>query len=165
MVSRSVLKLDKGKNADCLVTIIPEQQHAFLHSNIEDSTFHHPPGADNSPLSLQRGKYVISFCCSLFKQSGINYPPTSSVPLSFKKGASFLMLSFSQLSYSYVFVKWKKCNILPSFLLIHIVDSTFQRRSSVPLSLQRGKLSHASVNQLLHSCPLQEEDIWYPGPY
>ena len=49
------------------------------------------------PLSLQRGKYVISFCFPLFKQSGINYPPTSSVPLSFKKGASFLMLSFNQL--------------------------------------------------------------------
>ena len=65
-------------------------------------------------LSLQRGKYVISFCFSLFKQSGINYPPTSSVPLSFKKGASFLMLSFNQLSHSY---------------------------------------------------PLQEEDIWYPGQY
>ena len=43
-------------------------------------------------LSLQRGKYVISFYFPLFKQSGINYPPTSSVPLSFKKGASFLML-------------------------------------------------------------------------
>ena len=27
----------------------------------------------------------------------------------------------------------------PSFLLIHIVDSTFHRRTSVPLSLQRGK--------------------------
>ena len=40
MVARSVLKLDKGKNADCLVTIIPEQQHAFLYSNIVDSTFH-----------------------------------------------------------------------------------------------------------------------------
>ena len=51
-------------------------------------------------LSLQRGKYVISFCFSLFKQSGINYPPTSSVPLSFKKGASFLMLSFNQLSHA-----------------------------------------------------------------
>ena len=43
MVARSVLKPDKGKNADCLVTIIPEQQHAFLHSNIVDSTFHQPP--------------------------------------------------------------------------------------------------------------------------
>ena len=51
-------------------------------------------------LSLQRGKYVISFCFPLFKQSGINYPPTSSVPLSFKKGASFLMLSFNQLSHA-----------------------------------------------------------------
>ena len=53
------------------------------------------------PLSLQRGKYVISFYFPLFKQSGINYPPTSSVPLSFKKGASFLMLSFNQLSHAY----------------------------------------------------------------
>ena len=44
--------------------------------------------------------------------------------LSFKNGASFCMLSFSQLSYAYVFVKWKKCKILPSFLLIHIVEST-----------------------------------------
>ena len=43
MVARSVLKPDKGKNADCLVTIIPEQQHAFLYSNIVDSTFHQPP--------------------------------------------------------------------------------------------------------------------------
>ena len=38
---------------------------------------------------------------------------------------TFRMLSFSQLSYSYVFVKWKKGNILPSFLLIHIEESTF----------------------------------------
>ena len=50
---------------------------------------------------LQRGKYVISFYFPLFKQRGINYPPTSSVPLSFKKGASFLMLSFNQLSHAY----------------------------------------------------------------
>ena len=41
-----------------------------------------------------------SFYFPLFKQSGINYPPTSSVPLSFKKGASFLMLSFNQLSHA-----------------------------------------------------------------
>ena len=126
--------------------------HAFLHSNIEESTFHHlrwSPSLSREgnvshaflryidrlevcgwwtdkerfykrsicnilllsliptkrnllstshrlvPLSLQRGKYVISFYFPLFKQSGINYPPTSSVPLSFKKGASFFMLSFS----------------------------------------------------------------------
>ena len=77
MVSRSVLKPDKGKNADCLVTIIPEQQHAFLHSNIVESTFHHSLKR-MVPLSLQRGKYVISFYFPLFKQSGINYPPTAS---------------------------------------------------------------------------------------
>ena len=82
MVSRSVLKLDKGKNADCLVTISPEQQHAFLFPNIEDSTFHHPPGVGWSP-SLSREENV----------------------------------------------------------------------------------SHAFVNQLLHSYPLQEEDNWYPGQY
>ena len=76
------------------------------------------------PLSLQRGKYVISFCFPLFKQSGINYPPTSSVPLSFKKGASFLMLSFNQLSHACLLTKWKKCNILSLFLQIHIVEST-----------------------------------------
>ena len=90
---------------------------------------------------------MISFCFPLFKQSGINYPPTSSVPLSFKKGASFLMLSFSQLSYSYVFVKWKKCNILPSFLLIHIVDSTFphQPKAGGPPFLSRtGNVLHSS---------------------
>ena len=44
-----------------------------------------------------------------------------------------------QLLYSCIFIKWKKCNILPSFRLIHTVDSTFHRRPSVPLSLQRGK--------------------------
>ena len=33
MASRSVLKLDKSKNADCLVTIIPEQQHASFNED------------------------------------------------------------------------------------------------------------------------------------
>ena len=50
------------------------------------------------------------------------------------------MLSFSQLSYSYIFVKWKKCNILPSFLLIHIVDSTFHHQPTAggpPFSPER----------------------------
>ena len=54
MVSRSVLKLDKGKNADCLVTIIPEQQHAFLHSNIVESTFHHSLKRMVPPFSPER---------------------------------------------------------------------------------------------------------------
>ena len=69
----------------------------FLQIHIVESTI---PRRSSVPLSLQRGKYVISFYFPLFKQSGINYPPTSSVPLSFKKGASFLMLSFNQLSHA-----------------------------------------------------------------
>ena len=59
MVARSVLKLDKGKNADCLVTIIPEQQHAFLYSNIVDSTFHHQPTAGGPPFSPERETYSM----------------------------------------------------------------------------------------------------------
>ena len=72
------------------------------------------------------------------------------------------MLSFSWLSYSYVFVKWKKCNILPSFLLIHIVGSTFphQPKAGGPPFLSRtGNVSHASIHQLSHSYSLQEENI------
>ena len=79
-VGGSALKPEIGKQDNH--TSDGAHQHAFLHSNIEDSTFHHPPGGGWSP-SLSR----------------------------------------------------------------------------------EGNVSHASVNQLLHSCPLQEEDIWYPGPY
>ena len=95
---------------------VEEVQHIIFIPSDSHSGFYFPPPAKGwrSAHSLQRGKYVISFYFPLFKQSGINYPPTSSVPLSFKKGASFLMLSFNQLS---------------------------------------------------HACPLQEEDIWYPGSY
>ena len=48
------------------------------------------------PLSLQRGKYVISFFFPLFKQSGINYPPTSSVPLSLQNGKRFACFTSRQ---------------------------------------------------------------------
>ena len=40
LVSRSVLKLDKGKNADYLVTINPEHQQAFPSSNILRIAYH-----------------------------------------------------------------------------------------------------------------------------
>ena len=89
------------------------------------------------------------------------FPPSANKDRAVK-GASFCKLSFSQISYSYVFVKWKKCNILPSFLLIHIVDSTFHHPPGVgwsPSLSREGNVSHASVNQLLHSCPLQEQNI------
>ena len=59
-------------------------------------------------------------------------------------------------------ILWKKCNILPSFLLIHIVDSTFHHPTpggwSPSLSREENVL-RAFINQLLHSCPLQEENL------
>ena len=58
LVSRSVLKLDKGKNADCLVTISPEQQHAFLYPHIEESTFHHLRWSP--PLSREGNVWHVS---------------------------------------------------------------------------------------------------------
>ena len=64
------------------------------------------------------------------------------------------MLSFSQLSYSYVFVKWKKCNILPSFLLIHIVDSTFHHQPKAggpPFSPERETFRMLSFSQLSYA--------------
>ena len=48
------------------------------------------------------------------------------------------MLLFVQLLHSCLLTKWKKCNIVSLFLQIHIVESTIPRRSSVPLSLQKG---------------------------
>ena len=61
---------------------------------------------------------------------GFYFPPPASKDRAVKR-ASFCKLSFSSLSDSYVFVKWKKYNILPSFLLIHIVDSTFHHPPGV----------------------------------
>ena len=48
------------------------------------------------------------------------------------------ILPVNQLSRAYFLTKWKKCNIVSLFLQIHIVESTIPRRSSVPLSLQKG---------------------------
>ena len=46
--------------------------------------------------------------------------------------------SVNQLLHACLLTKWKKRNILSLFLQIHIVESTIPRRSSVPLSLQKG---------------------------
>ena len=63
-----------------------------------------------------------------------------------------LFLSFC---YSCVFIKWKKCNISPSILLIHIVDSTFhQPQAGPPFSPEREmfrKLSFAPTYKTLLS--------------
>ena len=54
-------------------------------------------------------------------------PSRRLVPLSLQKGASFCKLPLSQLLHFCVFIKRKKCNILPLFPLIHIQRSTFNR--------------------------------------
>ena len=77
--------------------------HAFLHSNIEESTFHH-----------------LRWSPSLSREGNVSHA------------------SVNQLLHACLLTKWKKCNILSLFLQIHIVKSTIPRRSSVPLSLQKG---------------------------
>ena len=71
--------------------------------------------------------------------SGFYFPPaakTNGPPLSREGNVSHA--SVNQLLHACLLTKWKKCNILSLFLQIHIVESTIPRRSSVPLSLQKG---------------------------
>ena len=83
--------------------------------------FYFPPAAskDRAVNSMEIKDFIILWTYSQWRQAIVVIPPFSPER---ERGC---MLSFSWLSYSYVFVKWKKCNILPSFLLIHIMDSTF----------------------------------------
>ena len=50
-------------------------------------------------------------------------------------------------------------NILHAFLHSNIEESTFHHLRWSPSLSREENVSHASVNQLLHSCPLQEENI------
>ena len=59
-------------------------------------------------------------------------------PSSLSREENVLHASVNQLLHACLLTKWKKCNILSLFLQIHIVESTIPRRSSVPLSLQKG---------------------------
>ena len=54
-----------------------------------------------------------------------------------------------------------------TFQRLNIQHSTFhhQPKAGGPPLSREGNVLHASVNQILHSYLLQEEDIWYPGPY
>ena len=75
---------------------------------------------------------------------GFYFPPPASKDRAVKR-ASFCKLSFSSLSDSYVFVKWKKYNILPSFLQIHIVESTIHHslmRTVPPFFQERSCILH-----------------------
>ena len=103
-----------------------------------------------SPIRLADG-FETTSCLKCLQIIGVSYVAggpalkletgycVSYLDLAFQKGASFCNLSLSYLLYSCVFIKRKKCNMLPLFPLIHIQHSTFHRRPSVPLSLQNGK--------------------------
>ena len=117
-------------------------QHTFPLLNIQHSTFHRhssvPVTADQSTMHttqgdvkahlLQEKKFWTFATFPTFQHSGFYFPPAAGWSPSLSREGNvlhdFLFLAF----YSYVFVKWKKCNILPSFLLIHIVDSTFHHQ-------------------------------------
>ena len=73
---------------------------------------------------------------------------------------------------------WTLCTILGyglpereicDILLLSFIQTKWNQLSTdfvgPPFFQERSIVSHASVNQLLHACLLQEEDIWYPGPY
>ena len=75
-----------------------------------------------------------------------------------------LFLSFC---YSCVFIKWKKYNIYPSILLIHIVDSTFHHliNQMVP-SFQNGNVSQAFPSCQHKAFPFSTSmDCWPSADY
>ena len=84
------------------------------------------PKLDEGQLLLLTKKHLI------FVSRFVVIPPIS------PERETCCILSVNQLLHAYLLTKWKKCNILSLFLQIHIVESTIPRRSSVPLSLQKG---------------------------
>ena len=81
-MSGSALKPEIGKQDNQLQN--GAHQHAFLRSNIEDSTFHHPSWR-MVPLSLQRGKRMAcfssySFCSLVFYAEG-KVPHVTIIPI------------------------------------------------------------------------------------
>ena len=76
--------------------------------------------------------FIILWTYSQWRQAIVVIPPLS------PERETCCILSVNQLLHACLLTKWKKCNILSLFLQIHIVESTIPRRSSVPLSLQKG---------------------------
>ncbi len=55
-------------------------QHTFLRSNIENSTFHHPPGADGPPFSPERETFCMlsirtTFCFLILYKNTFHFTP------------------------------------------------------------------------------------------
>ena len=124
--------------------------YAFLRSDIPHSTFHYLAiqtirwfrQSDRKPMELPfRLKELRTFATfPLSQHRGFYFPPPANgwrSPFLSRTG-NVLHASVNQLSHACLLTKWKKCNILSLFLQIHIVESTIPRRSSVPLSLQKG---------------------------
>ena len=89
------------------------------------------------PLSPERE--ICDILLLSFIQTKWNQLSTDFVgPPFFQERSIVSHASVNQLLHACLLTKWKKCNILSLFLQIHIVESTIPRRSSVPLSLQKG---------------------------
>ena len=98
------------------------------------TAFYFPPAAskDRAVNSMEIKDFIILWTYSQWRQAIVVIPPFS------PERETCCILPVNQLSCAYFLTKWKKCNILSLFLQIHIVESTIPRRSSVPLSLQKG---------------------------
>ena len=98
------------------------------------SGFYFPPAAskDRAVNSMEINDFIILWTYSQWRQAIVVIPPLS------PERETCCILSVNQLLHACLLTKWKKCNILSLFLQIHIVESTIPRRSSVPLSLQKG---------------------------
>ena len=134
LVSRPVLKLDKGQNADCLVAISPEQRHAFLHSNIVDSTFPHQPKAGGPPFLSRTGNVLHAFLRAniqklTFQQT--NYCSRLQTIRWFRR-SNWKSVGFP--------IRLKNSEHFHAFLYSNIQQSTFHHslKRMVPLSLQKG---------------------------
>ena len=98
------------------------------------TAFYFPPPAskDRAVNSMEIKDFIILWTYSQWRQAIVVIPPLS------PERETCCILSVNQLLHACLLTKWKKCNILSLFLQIHIVESTIPRRSSVPLSLQKG---------------------------
>ena len=129
------------------------------------------PERFSSDCRRQTFRQLTSAGFPLFTHGGINYPPAGEPDNQMAQtvrpeacGTFFqteitlnnCMLSYEKTGSRYkirdtrrmrkIFIKRKKCSMLPLFPLIHIQRSTFHHslKRMVPLSLQRGNVLHTS---------------------
>ena len=125
----------------------------FLYSNIEDSTFHQPQAGP--PLSPERETYGMLLFVQLSHSYLLHRGSSSTCyRYSYTPTYSILLSTTSQ--------PRPGCSQYGNQRFHNSMDlqpmTTNYCRHSPSLS-REGNVSHASVNQLLHSCPLQEQNI------